>query len=132
MASYSQKPLKGKLGLKPNMSSAFLHVPDGYEKLIDYPLSSALQKDLDFLQYFTQSHQQLTDDFTTLKMSIKPTGMLWISWPKSSCSFASTDLTENTVRAIGLSEGLVDVKVVAINEDWSGLKFVYPLKDRKG
>jgi len=55
---------------------------------------------------------------------------LWVSWPKSSCSFANTNLTENIVRQVGLENGLVDVKIVSIDNDWSGLKFVYRLKDR--
>jgi hypothetical protein len=60
---------------------------------------------------------------------LAPAGMLWISWPKKSSGMVS-DLDENVVRAIGLAAGLVDVKVCAVNEIWSGLKFVIPLKDR--
>ncbi len=130
MAGYSKKPLKGKLGLTIDKDYVIFHAPDGYSKLLGAPILTDKTSDLDFIQYFTRSRQRLLEDFPRLKKMLKPTGMLWISWPKSSCSFASSDLTDNTVRNIGLDGGLVDVKVVAVDEDWSGIKFVYRLKDR--
>jgi hypothetical protein len=65
-----------------------------------------------------------------LKSSLAQNGLLWISWPKRSSGVA-TDLSENIIREIGLSNGLVDIKVCAVDETWSGLKFVYRVKDRK-
>ncbi len=130
MAGYSQKSLKEKLGLTPDKIYAIFHAPEGYEKLLGAPILDEKKENLDFIQYFTRSRNRLIEDFPKLKQMLKKAGMLWISWPKSSCSFATSDLTENTVRDIGLEAGLVDVKVAAIDEDWSGIKFVYRLKDR--
>jgi hypothetical protein len=78
---------------------------------------------------FTKSAASLKKEFTQLAKTLTPAGMLWISWPKKS-SGVPTDLNENLVREIGLAAGLVDVKVCAITEVWSGLKFVRRLKDR--
>jgi hypothetical protein len=71
----------------------------------------------------------LNEQFPRLKEALSPSGMLWVSWPKAS-SGVPTDLSENVVREIGLANGLVDVKVCAVDEVWSGLKFVYRIKDR--
>jgi hypothetical protein len=78
---------------------------------------------------FTKSAASLKNEFTQLAKNLAPAGMLWISWPKKS-SGVPTDLNENLVRDIGLAAGLVDVKVCAVTEVWSGLKFVRRLKDR--
>lgn len=130
MVGYSKKLLKEKLGLKDNMSFAILHAPKMYDSLLGKKISDKVTADMDFIHYFSRSNKQLIEDFPKLKNAIKTSGILWISWPKSTCSFASTDLTENTVRSIGLKQGLVDVKVIAVDKDWSALKFVYRLKDR--
>jgi hypothetical protein len=79
---------------------------------------------------FTTSREQLSGEFARLSKQLAPAGMLWISWPKKSSGMA-TDLNENVVREIGLRGGLVDVKVCAVSEVWSGLKFVRRVKDRK-
>ena len=84
---------------------------------------------LDFVMVFTQSRTQLTKEFSRLAKRLAPAGMLWVSWPKKSSGVA-TDVGENVVREIGLDAGLVDVKVCAVTEIWSGLKFVRRLKDR--
>jgi hypothetical protein len=84
---------------------------------------------LDFIHFFTTRQEILAAHFPHLKQALTPAGMLWISWPKRS-SKVETDLTEDIIRVIGLDNGLVDVKVAAIDEVWSGLKFVYRLKDR--
>ncbi|PYS70429.1 MAG: hypothetical protein DMF73_12885 [Acidobacteria bacterium] len=78
---------------------------------------------------FVISQKDLTIAFAQYSRKIKPNGMLWMSWPKKT-SGVQTDLTENIVRDIGLAVGLVDVKVCAVDDVWSGLKFVYRLKDR--
>jgi hypothetical protein len=85
---------------------------------------------LDFIQFFSSRRSHLDEQFPKLKASLSPSGMLWVSWPKGS-SGVPTDLTENVVRDIGLTNGLVDVKVCAVDETWSGLKFVFRLKDRR-
>lgn len=86
---------------------------------------------MDFIHFFTRSRLQLESEFPKLKGMLSRSGMLWISWPKSS-SGLETDLSENIVRRAGLDSGLVDVKIVAVDETWSGLKFVFRLKDREG
>lgn len=84
---------------------------------------------LDFAMIFTKSKALLTKEFRRTSRLLTPAGMLWVSWPKKS-SEVPTDLDENIVREIGLAAGLVDVKVCAVTEVWSGLKFVRRLKDR--
>jgi len=86
---------------------------------------------LDVLHLFVVDGGQLTEAFPRAKQRIKPGGMLWVSWPKQTSGLKS-DLNENIVREIGLAHGLVDVKVAAIDLDWSALKFVYRTKDRPG
>jgi hypothetical protein len=84
---------------------------------------------LDFAMIFVKSAADLKKEFSAVSKKLAPAGMLWVSWPKKSSGVA-TDLDENKVRQIGLDLGLVDVKVCAVNEIWSGLKFVIRLKDR--
>jgi len=84
---------------------------------------------IDFAMVFTKSGVSLKKEFKQIAKCIAPAGMLWVSWPKKS-SGVPTDLTENVVREIGLAAGLVDVKVCAVTDVWSGLKFVRRLKDR--
>ncbi len=90
---------------------------------------SAGKAPLDFAMVFTKSKAALAKEFTRISKGLAPAGMLWVSWPKKSSGVA-TDLDENIVRQIGLAAGLVDVKVCAVTEVWSGLKFVRRVKDR--
>ncbi len=85
---------------------------------------------VDYIHLFTKSKDELQTQFPILKAALAQNGLLWISWPKKA-SKVTTDLNENIVREIGLQNGLVDIKVCAVDEIWSGLKFVYRLKDRK-
>ena len=85
---------------------------------------------LDFVMLFTRSRAELTEEFSPIARLLAPAGMLWVSWPKKS-SGVLTDLDENVVREIGLNAGLVDVKVCAVTDVWSGLKFVRRVRDRK-
>jgi hypothetical protein len=85
---------------------------------------------LDFVMLFSSSRNQLTKEFLRFSELLSPAGMLWVTWPKKS-SGVQTDVDEKTVREIGLKAGLVDVKVCAVTDVWSGLKFVRRLKDRK-
>jgi hypothetical protein len=84
---------------------------------------------LDFAMMFSKSRVELAGEFSQMAKLLAPAGMLWVSWPKKSSGVAS-DLDENLVRGIGLDAGLVDVKVCAVTEVWSGLKFVRRVKDR--
>src|SRR4029077_1366280 len=85
---------------------------------------------LDFVMLFTRSRADLKKEFSRMAKLLAPAGRLWVSWPKKSSGVA-TDVDENIVREIGLAAGLVDVKVCAVTEIWSGLKFVRRLKDRE-
>jgi hypothetical protein len=127
-AGYSGKPLVDKLGIKNGMSVFILSPPDNYFSLLGkLPDGVDLKKErkasLDFIQLFTKERSELQAAIPALANSLSPNGMLWISWPKGS-SGMPTDLNENIIRDIGLPTGLVDIKVAAIDETWSGLKFV--------
>ncbi len=132
---YSGTPLIKKLGIKPGFKLAFVHAPDDYALLAELPGDVQLVAlenaagNLDFVQAFYQDRVALQHEFSLLKNAIHRAGMIWISWLKKS-SKIPTDIDENTVRDLGLSIGLVDVKVAAVTEIWSGLKFVYRTKDR--
>jgi len=136
MAGYSGTPLVQKLGFKEGFRVGFVNRPRRFEKELD-PLPNnveiiigRLPKRLDLIILFADSQQALKRDFPKLAQKLAQNGMLWIAWPKKASGVA-TDLSDNSVRQIGLDAGLVDVKVCAINDIWSGLKFVYRLKDRK-
>ena len=134
MAGYSGKPLVAKLGIKPGATIAILNAPRGYDRILgemprDVKRKIAAVGALDFVQFFTAEKRELERRFPVLERALAPAGMLWISWPKQASGVA-TDLTEDRIRAIGLAHGLVDVKVAAVDEVWSGLKFVRRLADR--
>lgn len=124
-----------KLGIKPGFHIRLVNAPKGYEALLG-PLPDGsvrldlAARDLDFIHFFTVSRHELVAEFPALARQIKPNGTLWISWPKRAAK-VETDLDENIVREVGLAGGLVDVKIAAIDQTWSGLKFVVRLKDRK-
>jgi hypothetical protein len=131
---YSKRSLVEKLGLKAGQKALLLNPPPGYlEKLGPLPAGLELALDrqgpLDFIQFFTTRYTDLEANFPALKTSLTRQGMLWVSWPKGRIKIAG-DLNENQVRSVGLANGLVDVKVIAVDETWSGLKFVYRLTDR--
>ncbi|MCW3061141.1 MAG: hypothetical protein JWQ02_2962 [Capsulimonas sp.] len=129
-AGYSPNPLSVKLGLKDGMRTRFISAPADYHLLLgELPPPPDADGPLDFIQLFTKERLELETQFPVLMKELKPNGMLWISWPKKASKVA-TDLNDGVVREIGLSCGLVDVKVCAIDEVWSGLKFVYRTKDR--
>jgi hypothetical protein len=133
MAGYSGTPLVKKLGIKPGFNIAFVGAPHGYANELDLPtdvsINSRSGKPLDLAQLFVKSEKELKSKFSEYANRLNASGMLWVSWPKKS-SGVSTDLSENIVREIGLAAGLVDVKICAVDEVWSGLKFVFRLKDR--
>jgi hypothetical protein len=133
MAGYSGTPLVKKLGIKPGFNIAFVNAPSGYANELELPadvtINSRAEKRLDFAQLFVRSEKELKTKFSEYAKRLNASGMLWVSWPKKSSGVA-TDVSEGTVRAIGLAAGLVDVKICAVDEVWSGLKFVFRLRDR--
>jgi hypothetical protein len=134
MPGYSTTPLPKKLGFKPGFRVCLLNSPPEVRAelqpaLADCRIARDLKKPVDFAMAFTKSEKDLSEKFEQIMQSLAPAGMFWVSWPKKSSGVA-TDLTENIVREIGLAAGLVDVKVCAVTEVWSGLKFVRRLKDR--
>jgi len=135
MAGYSGTPLPKKLGIKDNFR-VFL---DGAPPDVLAELKAALsgcdilksaKEPLDFAMLFVKGQSECKTRFAQLAKQLAPAGMLWVSWPKKASGIA-TALNENDVRRIGLSAGLVDIKVCAVNETWSGLKFVIPVAKRK-
>jgi hypothetical protein len=136
MAGYSGTPLVKKLGFKEGFRVGLVNPPRGFQKeLIPLPddvkiTVGTLARPLDLIVLFADSQQTLKTQFSKLAQKLATNGMLWIAWPKKASGVAS-DLSDNSVRHIGLEAGLVDVKVCAVNEVWSGLKFVFRLEDRK-
>jgi hypothetical protein len=134
MAGYSGTPLPKKLGIKEKQRVALVNAPANFAALLgDLPTGAEVVKHtrapLDVIVFFTKSESELWKRFGELAAKLAPAGGLWIGWPKKA-SGVVTDLTENIVRQIGLEAGLVDNKVCAIDETWSGLRFVIRLKDR--
>ena len=134
MPGYSGTPLAKKLGIKDDFRAALLHVPDDVKaKLRDAFEKCRIQRitnhNLDFIFLFAKSRAGLELELLPAAKALAPAGMLWISWPKKSSGVA-TDLTGDVVRQSGLDAGLVDVKVCAVTDVWSGLKFVIPVRNR--
>jgi hypothetical protein len=133
MAGYSGTPLLKKLGVKDDFKVAFVNAPEGYVNALELPaaaiVSSRSKRPLDFVQLFVKNRDELERKFPQYSAKLTPSAMFWISWPKKSSGVA-TDLTEDVIRAIGLANGMVDVKVCAVDDIWSGLKFVFRLQDR--
>jgi CMP-N-acetylneuraminic acid synthetase len=133
-AGYSGTPLSKKLGIKEGFKISLINEPVHYWKLFsNLPVNIKLVKGktkANLVHYFVTEEKQLQKEITSLKENIEQNGMIWISWPKKS-SKMQTDITEDVIRNIALKNGLVDVKVCAVDETWSGLKLVIPVKDRK-
>ncbi|HMD95814.1 MAG TPA: DUF3052 domain-containing protein [Terriglobia bacterium] len=136
MAGYSKRTLQEKLGIKEGARIALVGAPEGYPGTLGAlpkgaTVAPAAGKagSLDLIQYFATRRADLERGIGGLKSRLQPAGALWVSWPKGS-SGVETDLNENVVREIALENGLVDVKVCAVDDVWSGLKLVVRLKDR--
>jgi Protein of unknown function (DUF3052) len=133
MPGYSGTPLPKKLGIKAGFRVQLANAPAEARAELREALAECelvRQGDLlDFAMLFTKSRVELAKEFSRMATLLAPAGMLWVGWPKKSSGVA-TDVDENVVREIGLEAGLVDVKVCAITEVWSGLKFVRRVKDR--
>jgi hypothetical protein len=134
-AGYSGKRLVEKLGIKPGMRIAIVGAPRGYRSTLGtlppgVTVAAAARGSLPFIHFFTAKRSLLKRRFPALKRVLAQDGALWVSWPKKASGVA-TDLTEDVVREVALAGGLVDVKVCAVDEVWSGLKLVRRLKDRR-
>ena len=134
MAGYSGTQLVKKLGIQLGMRLYVQNPPIPYPELVaGLPVGIFWQNDLteglDFIHAFYTHPAGLAEDFPLFKYSLAPTGMVWISWPKRGSGMES-DLNETIIRELGLGCGLVDVKVCAVDETWSGLKFVIRRRDR--
>ena len=134
MAGYSSTPLSRKLGIKADARVAIVSAPAGFSSCLE-PLPEgvrvfeAARGRSDVLVFFATRRNELQRRFAKLANAVDADGVIWIAWPKQT-SMVATDLTESVVREIGLEHGLVDNKVCAIDETWSGLRFVYRLVDR--
>lgn len=132
-AGYSGTPLPKKLGIKPGMTVCFVDDPPEFRVALG-PLENVAhaepgRKLIDCAVLFCRDRLALSNQFSRLAKRLVPNGMLWVAWPKKSSGVA-TDLSEDVIRKLGIAAGLVDIKVCAITDIWSGLKFVIPLKDR--
>jgi len=133
-AGYSGTPLAKKLGIRAGDTVALVGAPDGFEdELEGLPDGVQLRRRAggkpEVVLLFTTQARDLERRFAGLAKSVFPDGSLWIAWPKRSARVA-TDLDENRLRDIGLPHGLVDNKVCAVNEVWSGLRFVWRRENR--
>jgi len=128
VTGYSGTPLAKKLGFKEGCRVRITRAPTNYLDLVsprppNILVSNSIRKDIDIWHFFTDSARQLRQELPKMQDAINQNGMIWISWPKKSSKVA-TDVTEDVIRREALSMKLVDVKVCAIDEIWSGLKLV--------
>lgn len=135
MAGYSGTPLAKKLGVKPGAALAVLGAPAGYLERLELPAGARAVEGLrgapELVHLFATRRAKLEPALRKVLARLPPDGALWVSWPKGKERAAvPTDLDKGVVRALGLAAGLVDVKVCAVDEIWSGLKLVYRLADR--
>jgi hypothetical protein len=133
-AGYSGTPLVRKLGIKPGARVALLGAPEGFDATLgELPAGVEVRRSargtVDVLLAFFSRRVDLERRLPALRAALEPDGGLWIGWPKRASGVA-TDVTEGVVRELGLAAGLVDNKVCAIDQTWSGLRLVYRLRDR--
>ena len=135
MAGYSGTPLPKKLGFKADMRVGLIGAPDGFAASL-----TELPQGLDFHDTFSESHvfvifskwvDEMTTNFRSAMSVLPPDGAIWVAWPKKS-SGVETDMTEDTMRELFLPTGMVDNKVCAIDDTWSGLRFVVRKENRAG
>ncbi len=135
MAGYSGKPLSMKLGIKEGIRLYVKNPPSDYLQLLgplpdNVNIVKRLSGELDMVHFFTRSRSELEAGLQKQLSRIKQSGMIWISWPKKS-SRVDTDITEDVIREISLPMGLVDIKVCAVDDVWSGLKLVIRKENRR-
>jgi hypothetical protein len=133
-SGYSGTPLAKKLGIKAGFKARLINQPEYYFDLFtdipdDVSFLSDKKTKKNFIHFFTKSAKELEKNISSLRSEIEPDGMIWVSWPKKAAKI-ETDITENEVRNLALANRLVDVKVCAVDEVWSGLKLVIRLKER--
>ncbi|SNT04636.1 hypothetical protein SAMN05421640_2148 [Ekhidna lutea] len=135
MAGYSKNPLWKKLNIKEGYTCYLFNSPENYFDLLEEtPVNTQWDDELhsvpyDFQHVFVKELEVMEAHWNKWKQALKKGGTMWVSWPKGTSSI-TTNLNGNIVREFGLKGGLVDVKVCAVDEDWSGLKFMYRKKDR--
>ena len=134
-SGYSGTALEKKLGIKENFIIRIIHAPKNYFDLFtEWPKKIQISDDprikKNLIHFFTKKFPEYYSLLPLLKKEIEQNGMIWVSWPKKT-SKISSDVSEDLVRSYALETGLVDIKVCAVNEDWSALKLVIPLKHRK-
>ncbi|TKW78331.1 MAG: DUF3052 family protein [Bradyrhizobium icense] len=135
MAGYSGRSVVQKLGIKPGFRIFVDGAPASYDEIVgelpaNTTIASRLKASLDMVHLFAMQAAALRKKLPACREAIAPDGMVWVSWPKKT-SGVVTDVTENVVRDTALSLGLVDIKVCAIDDTWSGLKLVIPRDQRK-
>ena len=134
-AGYSGTPLAKKLGIKEGFRVRVKNAPCDYYELVaplpnDVMVSRNIRTRVDVWHLFTRSSKELKAQIPKLMTQIRQNGAIWVSWPKKS-SGEPTDVTEDVIRSVALPLGLVDVKVCAVDDTWSGLKLVIRLENRK-
>ena len=126
-AGYSGTPLDRKLGFKPGMTAALLDAPEGLDGLLGelegVTVKRSLRGHADIVLCFVTARRELERRAARLREAVAPDGRVWVCWPKRA-SKVPTDMTEDVVREVLLPTGLVDVKVAAVDETWSGLKLM--------
>ncbi|MFI5186601.1 MAG: hypothetical protein ACHQF0_07755 [Chitinophagales bacterium] len=132
---YSGTPLLKKLGIKPDHKLLLINEPPGYFELLEVNISDQLSgknETPDLIHLFVRNHKEFENEMKKIKFFINKNSniTIWVSWYKKSAGIA-TEVSENTIRNFALKNGLVDVKVCAVSETWSGLKLVVPLNLRK-
>ena len=134
-SGYSKTPLARKLGIKEGDKIILENQPTHYRDLFEqFPegveeIDATEKESADFIHLFCTSEEALESGLRNLKPTMKKNAILWISWPKGSSSIP-TSINRDFIREYVLAIGLVDIKVAAIDDDWSGLKFMYRIKDR--
>ena len=135
MAGYSATSLVKKLGIKAGFKLYLKNPPANYMQLIEpipenLTIVKRISSNIDMIHFFAKNKSELVSHIKSLMTNINQNGMIWISWPKKSSKIL-TDITEDTIREVVLPLGLVDVKVCAVNDIWSGLKLVIRKENRK-
>jgi hypothetical protein len=135
MAGYSGTPLARKLGIKPGTRVAVMNAPADYQSLLaplpaDVTFSASVSQQADPAHLFVTSRAALVEQLERSMAKIKPDAAIWVSWPKKSAK-VPTDVTDDVIRAVALPLGLVDIKVCAVDETWSGLKLVIRKQNRR-
>jgi len=132
-SGYSGTPLAKKLGIKAGFHIKLVNAPKNYFNLFtDLPDNLIFTNDdikKDLIHFFTKQEDEFINNLPLLKDQIKANGIIWVSWPKKASKIV-TDITETTIRNYAIQTGLVDIKVCSVDEIWSGLKFVIPVKNR--